>query len=301
MRSGTIDDGSFRGPMNLQATLESGQTFLWERTDEASYGAPVRTDVTPWYRTVHDGNVLEVRQTTDGLEWRGSEGVGQVLRSRLRLSDDLDRILDRTPDDRVIQRAIGRYRGMRLVNEPFFPTVISFILSAQMRIPRIHRLVSTLRRTYGQAHSRNGDVYYEFPSPESLAAASEADLREKGLGYRAPYVTKSAALIADGEIDPDEVRTLPYEEARDALMELVGVGHKVADCVLLFSLGFDEAVPLDTWIRSAIADHFPEAAGESYRETSRAIRERFGPEPGYTQTYVFHYLRSGGEDDTGAD
>ncbi|MFD1633082.1 8-oxoguanine DNA glycosylase, partial [Haloplanus ruber] len=87
-----------------------------------------------------------------------------------------------------------------------------------------------------------------------------------------------------------------YEDAREYLTRFVGVGEKVADCVLLFSLGYLEAVPLDTWIRSAIADHYPDCDRGSYAETSRAIRERLGGEyAGYAQTYLFYYLRAGGE------
>ena len=118
-------------------------------------------------------------------------------------------------------------------------------------------------------------------------------LRDLGLGYRAPYVVETAEMVASGKLDPTDALGEPYEEARETLTGFVGVGDKVADCVLLFSLGYLEAVPLDTWIQSAIADHFPECDRGSYAETSRAIRERFGGEyAGYVQTYVFHYLRT---------
>ena len=101
---------------------------------------------------------------------------------------------------------------------------------------------------------------------------------------------------ASGEADPAAARKLEYEAAREYLTQFVGVGQKVADCVLLFSLGFLEAVPLDTWIRTAIEDHYPGCEQGSYGDTSRAIREQFGGEyAGYVQTYVFHYLRNGGE------
>jgi N-glycosylase/DNA lyase len=103
-------------------------------------------------------------------------------------------------------------------------------------------------------------------------------------------------MVADGEGHPDAARELAYEDAREYLTRFVGVGEKVADCVLLFSLDFLEAVPLDTWIRTAIADHYPDCDRGNYAETSRAVRERFGEDyAGYAQTYVFFYLRTGGE------
>jgi N-glycosylase/DNA lyase len=167
-----------------------------------------------------------------------------------------------------------------------------------MRVARIHGMQRALARTYGDEVSFDGRTYHAFPTPDRLAAATEAELRELSLGYRAPYVRRTAEMVADGEAHPAEARGREYEAAREYLTRFVGVGEKVADCVLLFSLGFLQAVPLDTWIRTAIADHYPDCDRGSYAETSRAIRERLGGEyAGYAQTYVFHLLRSGGGPD----
>jgi N-glycosylase/DNA lyase len=142
----------------------------------------------------------------------------------------------------------------------------------------------------------DGRTYHAFPTPEQLAAATEADLRDLSLGYRAPYVKRTAEMVAEGEAHPDDAVGLPYEEAREYLTQFVGVGDKVADCVLLFALDYLEAVPLDTWIQTAIADYYPDCDRGNYADTSRAIREQFGGEyAGYAQTYVFFYLRTGGE------
>jgi N-glycosylase/DNA lyase len=164
-----------------------------------------------------------------------------------------------------------------------------------MRVGRIHSMQTALAREYGEAVAVEGETYHGFPTPERLAAATEAELRELGLGYRAPYVQRSAELVASREATPEDVRGLDYEDARDAMQAFVGVGDKVADCVLLFSLDYLEAVPLDTWIQQAIADHYPHCEKSTYAETSRAIRESFGGEfAGYGQTYVFHHLRTRG-------
>lgn len=292
MESGTIDLLSVPGPMDLQATLESGQTFRWRRLDEETYQEPAPTGGSAWYRTVHDGEVIEVRQTPDGLEWRSTGDAAPILTRRLRLDDDLGAILEAFPDDPIVETARDRFAGMRLVREPVLGTLVSFILSAQMRVERIHTLVTKLRETYGEPIRWRGEVVHGFPDAEPLAAAPEAELRDLGVGYRAPYLRQTGAMVRDDAISFADVQDLAYEDARDRLTEFVGVGPKVADCVLLFSLGFEEAVPLDTWIQSAIEDHFPDAFGDSYTETSRVIRERFEPHPGYTQTYVFHHLRT---------
>ncbi len=163
-----------------------------------------------------------------------------------------------------------------------------------MRVSRIHTMVSTLAREYGTALEFDGETYHAFPTPEQLATATEDELRELGLGYRAPYVVRTAEMVANGEAHPAEARNLEYEAAREYLCQFVGVGDKVADCVLLFALDFDEAVPLDTWIKSAIEEYYPDCDGGSYATTSRAIRDRLGSEyAGYAQTYIFHHLRTG--------
>ncbi|WP_265107791.1 DNA-3-methyladenine glycosylase family protein [Halosolutus halophilus] len=303
MQSGAIPVAELSGGFDLYRTLESGQSYLWRRSDGEMYtGEPAPG---AWYYTVVDGSgdgsssggVIRVRHRNDALEWQSSTDAESVLRNLLRLDDDLEAIAAAAPDDPLVREAYDAHRGMRLVEDPPFGTLISFICSAQMRVSRIHDMVSTLAREYGDPIAFDGETYHAFPTPEQLAAATEAELRDLGLGYRAPYVVRTAEMVASGEAHPAEARDLEYEAAREYLTQFVGVGDKVADCVLLFSLGFDEAVPLDTWIRSAIEEYYPDCDRGSYAATSRAIRDRLGGEyAGYAQTYVFHFLRTGGRD-----
>ncbi|MFP4175446.1 MAG: DNA-3-methyladenine glycosylase family protein, partial [Halobacteriales archaeon] len=207
----------------------------------------------------------------------------------LGLEDDLDEIHEAITDDERVARAVDEYGGMRVVSDPFFPCAVSFIISAQNRIPRIRRLVNDMAREWGERVEGYG---HGFPSPETLAEVGDEALRDLGLGYRAPYVAKSARLVADGAVEPDEIRDLPYNEAHDAVQELVGVGDKVGDCILLFSLGFGEAVPLDTWMLRVVEEHYPEMDGDGYEETADAFRDRFDEYAGYAQNYLFHYARN---------
>lgn len=304
METGRISLSTLSGEFDLQSTLESGQSYLWDRADDEMYA---RTDAhggDSWYETVvppidgvsEERAVVRVRQVDGALEWESTTDAVPILTHLLRLDDDLDAIYESIPDDPLVDRAYDAYPGMRLVRDPPFACLISFICSAQMRVERIHEMQRALAREYGDPVEFDGRTLYAFPAPEQLAAATETELRELNLGYRAPYVRRTAEMVAEGEADPRDASGLAYERARDHLTQFVGVGDKVADCVLLFSLGYLEAVPLDTWIRSAIADRYPDCDRGSYAETSRAIRARFGGEyAGYAQTYVFHYLRSGGE------
>ncbi|MDL5360881.1 DNA-3-methyladenine glycosylase [Halalkalicoccus sp. NIPERK01] len=296
MERGAIPLETCPGGLDLRLTLESGQSYHWRREDGRLYeNAPGG-----WYHTVVDGELLRARQTDDALEWEATTDAVPYLRRLLRLDDDLDAIVADGPDDSLLREAYAAHRGLRIVNDPAFPCLISFICSAQMRVGRIHAMQTTLAERFGASLEIGGGTYHAFPTPERLAAASVEELRECSLGYRAPYVKETAEMVASGEAHPDEALGLPYEDAREFLTRFVGVGPKVADCVLLFSLGYLQAVPLDTWLRSAIAEYYPECDRGSYRETSRAIRERFGGEyAGYAQTYVFHHLRTAGTAEAG--
>ena len=301
MERGSIPLGDLDGPFDLQATVESGQSYLWNRADGDAYADLHAHGGDEWYETVvapidrlgNDRAVVRVRQVDDRLEWESTTDAVPLLTHLLRLDDDLNAILAATPDDSLLADAYDAYRGMRLVRDPPFPCLVSFICSAQMRVARIHGMQRALAREYGDRIEAGGRTYHAFPTPARLADRSEADLRELKLGYRAPYVRRTAAMVSEGEATPEAALGRPYEEAREYLTTFVGVGEKVADCVLLFSLGYLEAVPLDTWIRSAIADHYPDCDRGSYADTSRAIRERLGGEyAGYAQTYLFYHLRT---------
>jgi N-glycosylase/DNA lyase len=301
LESGAIDLSQIAGPFDLQATVESGQSYLWDRADGRMYESMDVHGGDAWYRTVvppidgvTDEHVaVRIRQRDGRLEWEATADPVPLLTHLLRLDDDLDAIYDTAPDDDLIERAFDAYRGMRLVRDPPFPCLISFICSAQMRVARIHGMQTALAREFGEEYRLGSETLDAFPEPAQLAARSEAALRDLKLGYRAPYVQRTAEMVADGEAHPSEAAGRPYEAAREYLTQFVGVGEKVADCVLLFSLGYLEAVPLDTWIRTAISEHFPDCDRGNYAETSRAVRDRLGGEyAGYVQTYLFYYLRA---------
>ncbi|RJX42065.1 8-oxoguanine DNA glycosylase [Halonotius aquaticus] len=304
METGVIPVDDLDGPFDLQSTVESGQSYLWSRLDGKMYTTDDAHGGQAWYETVvppldgvsDEQAVVRVRQVDDRIEWESTTDAVPILTHLLRLDDDLTEITADAPDEPLFDRAFEQYRGMRLVRDPPFACLVSFICSAQMRVSRIHGMQQRLAAEYGESVEFDGRTYQAFPTPEALAARTEAELRDLSLGYRAPYVQRTAEMVAGGEADPADAVGREYEAAREYLTQFVGVGDKVADCVLLFSLGYLEAIPLDTWIRTAIEEYYPDCEQGTYAETSRAIRERFGGEyAGYVQTYVFHYLRNGGE------
>lgn len=271
-------EGRVRDEVEVARTFGSGALYRWWLSDG-------------WYETTVGDGFLKLRDEGDGFVYE-AEGVGETeVRRFLGTHDDLSEVEAAVSGDPVAESAFGKHRGLRIPRDEPFGSVVSFIASARSRNERTRDVVRRLCEAHGE--TRGGWEAYTFPSPESVAALTEDELRGLGFGYRAPYVAETAESVADGEVRPRELRGAPYREAHDELKRLKGVGDKVADCVLLFSLGFVGVVALDTWLKRIIETHYPELAGGTYEETARAFRERFDGYAGYAQTYLYHEARKG--------
>lgn len=245
-------------PFDLQKTLECGQTFFWNRMEDGGEEK---------YYTVRNGGVLKVWQGGETLFYENIGGRIDPVEV-LRLEDPLDEIYEEISRDGFIESAVQENRGLRIIRDRFFSCLISYITSAQMRIPRIKRIQNQLAERFGEELVLDRK-YRQFPEPEKLASVPLEELKELGLGYRAKYVKGSAEMIRDGEVKEGEMRKMAYTEAKEELMKLPGVGDKVADCVLLFSLDFLQAFPIDTWIRKVAKKKYPGLYAKKYRETSK--------------------------------
>ncbi|MBU7015423.1 MAG: DNA-3-methyladenine glycosylase 2 family protein [Theionarchaea archaeon] len=254
-------------PLNLHHTLNSGQVFRWQNLNGT------------WEGIVR-GEFIRLFEN-EGTHCTCDENF---LTWYFRLDDDLDLIISAIDKDRHMHKAITALYGLRLIRQDPWECLISFICSSFNNVPRIRQIVETLCRTFGRPlPSHRG---YEFPSPEALADAPLDVLRTCGLGYRDVYVQKTAQAVADGFALHD-LRTMPYQEAKKALLQLPGVGQKVADCVLLFSLDNLEAFPCDTHIKACITQLYSPSV-----DAGTFGRQYFGPYAGYANHYLFHYHRS---------
>lgn len=269
-------------PLNLPDTLESGQAFRWQRRGE-------------WYCGVVYNNLVKLRQTPAGVEFScapaSEAALEPLLRDYLRLDDDLEAIYRAICVDERVRDAVALYRGMRLLRQDPWECLISFICSANSNVPRISANVEAMSTAFGQPVTLDGQTRSTFPTPEALADAGEGKLRALGLGFRARYVAATARAIADGRLDLFGLREAPYEEALAALLALPGVGDKVANCVLLFSLDKLEAFPVDVWIERALREWY--LGGEKLpRARMRPWAQAyFGPYAGYANQYLFHRRR----------
>jgi N-glycosylase/DNA lyase len=170
---------------------------------------------------------------------------------------------------------------------------VSFICSANNNIPRITKNVEDMASAFGTPIQAGSGERNAFPSPVQLADAGEAKLRELGLGFRAKYVAAAARRVAEGEFDLYSLREVSYQDALDTLIEFAGVGDKVANCVLLFSMDKPEAFPVDVWIDRALRDwYFSESDEKISRNKMRTwAQARFGEHAGYANQYLFHGRR----------
>jgi N-glycosylase/DNA lyase len=269
---------------DLALTLASGQSFRWRRNGDAWTG-------------VIGSRWVRLRQEPDGLraETSAPPADWQWLRHYLQVEVDLEKILATFPDDPPMSDSVGACHGLRLLRQEPWECLASFICSSTKQIVQIEQIVGLLSRQFGQALpvTPGTEEAWAFPTAERLAAASEAELRACKLGFRAPYLLGAARKVAAGEIDLSLLGEWPLEEARAALLTLPGVGMKIADCVLLFAYGFQEAFPVDVWIIKALQQlYFPKRRPKLLR-LRRFSQTHFGPYSGYAQQYLFHYMRTG--------
>jgi len=265
---------------NLFDTIECGQTFTW-RPEGEGY---INSDL---------GQVVYVEQRGDKLLYETSSHSVK-LRELFRLDDKLYEIQQKISRTGIMQESIAYAPNLRIVQDPFFPCLISFICSTQKGIPAIHTLMNNIRERYGQTYTFRGKTYFGFPTSEQLADACQEDYKCLGAGYRSRYIHRTIETLTKAEITEDALKNMDYTDAHRTLKGLHGVGDKVADCVCLFSLGFLEAFPIDVWIERVIRDHYPifTIEGTSYAKKSMAAREYFGEYAGYAQEYLYYYSRS---------
>jgi N-glycosylase/DNA lyase len=270
---------------DLAATLSCGQAFRWRP----------EADGKAWIGVI-SGRWVRLRQSSDGIEALTTdlETSAQWLIDYLQTSVDLGRILSTFPDDEPMRRAIVACRGLRLLRQDPWECLASFILSSTKQIVQIQQIIGLICTRFGEeiATPQGCERAFSFPRPERLAELDEGELRACKMGFRAPYLLAAARQVAEGSLDLERLRILPVEAARIALMELPGVGRKIADCVLLFAYGFQSAFPIDVWVTNALQTlYFPRR-----RATAKRLRHfsetHFGPNAGYAQQYLFHYMRT---------
>lgn len=266
---------------NLDLTFDSGQTFRWQKVNDGWEGVIYGK----WVRLEHHKDGIKACVCGKVSDW-------SWLEDYLQINTSLNRILREFPRDPHMNGAVKTCRGLRIVRQEPWECLATFLMSSNKQIPQIKQIINNLCERFGeQIPSPHGRPLYAFPTPQVIATASEEELRLCKMGFRAEYLKKAAEKIVHEKIDLRELSRLSSDKAREILLSFRGVGPKIADCVMLFSLGFMDAFPIDVWIEKALRTFYFDSKPVKQKDLEKFTRSYFGKFAGYAQQYLYHYIR----------
>ena len=279
---------------NIKQILECGQCFRWQRVTDTDY------------IVVSNRRVIEIIQEDDEVIIHNTNmnDFKNIWENYFDLNTEYGPLKEELSKDELLKQAIEFGYGIRLLNQDPFEMVISFIISARNSIPSIMKTIKKISDKFGDKIEYKGEIYYAFPTPEQLKNATLEDIQETGASFRSKYIidtiyninmaleAKKSGNLTDElkRYDLDYIMSLPTDECHVALQAFKGVGAKVADCIMLFSMGKKSAFPVDVWIKRAMI-HFYLAPDVSLNKIRVFGREKFGELAGLAQQYLFYYAR----------
>ena len=277
------DSNSFE----LKDIFECGQCFRWNEQDDGSYTG------------VFGENVLNVRKINNEIIFQGicKENIKTTVEKYFDLNRNYENIKNKLSKiDENMKKSIEYGKGIRILNQDLWETIISFIISANNNIPRIKGIIERLSKKYGKEINWKGNKYYTFPTAKQLKDVTVQEYRELGLGFRDIRLYETTHMILDKKINLEEMQKNPDTiQVREQLLSLSGVGPKVADCILLFStLKRFEVFPIDVWVRRVMNDlyiHNQDETKVNKKEIEKIANEKFGDLAGLAQQYLFYWRR----------
>jgi N-glycosylase/DNA lyase len=274
---------------DLATTLDSGQVFHWEKIDDGFCGTIGEMAVS----VEQHSDVLKVHFGGTSKPVRETPALPGIVARYFALDHRLAEICRSFPDDKAMNSARDFCRGLRIIRQPKWECLGTFICSSMKQVAHIRQISIALRRRFGQARQVNRHIVHTFPTPDRIARSSEKELRECALGYRAKNLLATAQLVSSGEADLESWVGLSDTDLRTKLGALPGVGAKIANCVMLFAYERLRAFPIDVWIERALKRHyFPRKRNLTAGQLRRFSESYFGNYGGYAQQYLFHYART---------
>lgn len=262
--------------------FECGQCFRWKREEDGSYTG------------VAYGKVINVKSEYDRgivfLKNTNRKDFDEIWYNYFDLGRDYGEIKEKLAEDEILKDAIKHGRGIRILNQDPWELLISFIISANNNIPRISRSIRILSEMYGKPIEYCGSTYYSFPDHETLAKAGLEEINSCGAGFRCKYIYQTSRMINNGELDLEETAALHTSKAKKELMKLAGVGPKVADCIMLFSMKKHDAYPVDVWVKR-VTEHFYLHKDVPMKQIEKFAKDKFGSLAGFAQQYLFYFAR----------
>ena len=266
---------------DLAQTLECGQCFHFVRLDENDYVLTAK------------GRVLHVSQQADTVTFYDTEEdeYVNVWKDYFDMDRDYSAVKKKLlENDNKLKDAIESMWGVRILNQDFFETLISFIISQNKQIPHIKKIVADISAKFGTYKGTYGGAdMYTFPTLEQLTNASEEDFKELKTGFRAPYIMDAIRRNMAGQFNEKELKNMDYDSCIKELMTIKGVGEKVANCVSLFGLGKKEAFPVDVWIKRIMETMYFDGEDTPKDKIAAFAKEQFGDLGGFAQQYLFYY------------
>ncbi len=264
---------------DLEKTLDSGQVFHWRKIDNRFYG------------TI--GNRAAVVEQQGDLLFTNLDAL--LVRHYFALDHPLSKICESFPSDAAMSAAKKFCHGLRIIRQPKWECLATFICSSMKQVAHIRQISQKLRERFGDERKVDNNVVHTFPTAERIANSSEKELRECALGYRAKNLLGTAGLVAKGDVDLEKLSSLSDVDLRECLCDLPGVGAKVANCVMLFAYERLRAFPIDVWVERVLREKYFPRARKLNAGRLRAFTERyFGDHGGYAQQYLFHHARKTG-------
>ena len=279
---------------NIKQILECGQCFRWERISDTDY-------IVVAYR-----KVIEIMQNGDEVIIYNTnlKDFNEIWKDYFDLDRDYTYIKSELSKDELLKNSVEFGYGIRILNQEPFEILISFIISARNSIPSIMKTIKKISEKWGDKLEYKDNIYYAFPTPEQLKDATLEEIKETGASFRSKYILDTINKINAVEdskhngaltevlkvYDLEYITSLPSEECHKALQNFMGVGAKVADCIMLFSMGKHAAFPVDVWVKRAMI-HFYVAPDVSLNKIRIFGRDKFGDLSGLAQQYLFYYAR----------
>ena len=279
---------------NIKQILECGQCFRWERISDTNYVIIAYRRV---IEVIQNGSTVTIINTN-------MKDFNEIWKNYFDLNVDYEKIKEELSKDELLRKSVEFGYGIRILNQDPFEMLISFIILARNSIPSIMKTIKKISEKWGDKIEYNGNVYYAFPTPEQLKEATLDEIKETGASCRSKYIVDTIAKVNAAneakrngtlndelqQFDLEYIKSLPVDECHKALQNFMGVGAKVADCIMLFSMSKHSAFPVDVWIKRAMI-HFYLAPDVSLNKIRVFGREKFGELAGLAQQYLFYYAR----------
>ena len=279
---------------NPEISINSGQMFLWKKYKNS------------WYGT-YGNHILKFTITDNEVEFCSTPRFDNWERFIFRLDDNIQAIFTNFSNDAILVKLLKKYRGLRLIRQDPYQCMISFACSSNTNISMIRMMLKKLSMKFGIKKEIDNEIFFTFPTMRNLYKASINELCSCSVGYRAKAIKSIAEKIVTGVLTVDELYRSKYNEARKILTSIYGIGNKVADCILLFSLEKTEAFPIDVWMGRAIFIYYKrlidnrnvtfmnankKLSDNQYTILSDIMRDHFGKYGGYAQQYLFYHIRN---------